>query len=519
MQAKMLMCLSIMLVCFGKLAVANEAILIRSVHSTPTGNVSIVVDLPPGNKAEPYQFRLIEDNKITATASSVTPFSDSDWKLTIAFCIDKSGSINEKELDKTKYALKSLLRKPFFKEHDHLALVSFENESSVIQWFKQPKEIYKRINELKYMKGQHTVLYDAIFDSLEYVNSDSIHASSPVLKRILVITDGENDGGYRQNTTEVRAKALETGVAIDVVLLHPKQTNAETMQSLANDTGGKFINTDSTDLESGLNEIFDEILASYVVDFERSIDTTSPKTVRVGVQFQDANKKLITNSVQAGIPQSAVAKIVTPPPVEPETNHTDKPTPPEPNGRSNELWWFLVLFLSAVLVAYAVWRSRQKTPARPSDKTPKVEIDKKLSTPVPPSPPLNEEQRRKTLVGQRRKTLVGNPPFPLPKRDSPIAILTCLSGPWEGQQFSMEKESFHIGANPENDLCLNQDEYVSGDHACVRYENGSLILFDEGSSNGTFVNDVRVTDTGIVLKPGEHVRIGISVFEVATPAD
>ncbi|MCP4340872.1 MAG: VWA domain-containing protein [Desulfobulbaceae bacterium] len=521
MQVKILVCLSIILVCFGKWAVANEGISIRSVHSAQTGDVSIVVDLPPGTKAKPSQFRLIEDNKITASARSILPFSDSDWKLAIVFCIDKSGSINDKQLETTKNALKSLLRKPLFKKQDRLALVSFENEPRVIQWFTQPKEIYKRISELQNMKGQHTVLYDTLFDSLGHVNSDSINSFSPVLKRILVISDGENYGGSRQNTTEVREKAIETGVAIDAVLLNPKKKNADTMQILANDTGGTFINTNSDGIEAALNEIFNEILSAYVVYFERYIDTTSPKTVRVGVQFQNANQKLITNSVQAGISQSAVDIPELPPPDEtPEVTVVTPPTPePIVEPAVNWFLWFLVFILFAVLLAYVIWRSRQKAPAKPGVSEPKVGIDKKISTPVQPSPPSYETKTRKTVVGQRRKTLVGSSSFPIARTGSPIAILICLSGPLEGQQFSIEQESFRIGANPENDLCLTQDEYVSGDHAYLRYENGNLTLVDMGSSNGTFVNDAPVTDTGINMTPGEQIRIGTSVFEIAPPAD
>ncbi len=540
MQAKIMVCLSIMFICFGNLAFANEAIWIRSVHASQTGNVSIVVDLPPGTKAEPSQLRLIEDNKTTATATSISSFSDSDWKLTIVFCIDKSGSIDDRELEKTKNALKSLLRKPLFKKQDRLALVSFENEPRMIQWFTQPKEIYQKINELENMKGLHTVLYDTLYDSLGHVNSDSKDASSPVLKRILVITDGENDGGSRQNTTEVRAQALETGVAIDVVLLHAKQENADTMQSLANDTGGQFVNTDASGIETALNKIFDEILASYVVSFERSIDTTSPKTVRVGVQFQGSDKKLITNSVQTAISQSAIAQ--PKPPLQEETKEENIEEPIKTNkvvGTSNtSFWWFLVFLLLAVAAAYAIWRSKQKTPGGLTDRKSKVEGDKKISTPAPPSSIPHQTQRKKTLVGtsvspqqtktwqapvesspssqqtQRRKTMVGSASSIGSDPDSPIAILTCLRGPLEGQHYSMVKPLFNIGANPDNDLCITQDEYISGDHACLRYENGNLFLTDKGSSNGTFVNDVPVTDTGFILTPGEIFRIGISEFKV-----
>lgn len=336
MQAKTMVCLGIMLFFFWSLAFADQNLRVRSVYSDQTGTVSLVVDVPTEIMPEASQFRLIEDNKLTATASSIMPFADSNWTLAVVLCIDKSGSISDKQLENIKAALKNLLRKPLFRKQDRLALVSFENESRVIQWFAPSQKIYEKINELKNMKGRHTVLYDTLFDSLGYVNSDGIEASPPVFKRILVITDGQNDGGLRQNTTEVREKAIETGVAIDAVLLHAKAKNIETMRSLANDTGGNFVSADGESIETAINKIFNDILGSYVVYFQRSIDSAAPKTARVGVQFQPPDKKPSTDSVQAKIPQSTVTDIHPTPSttninVKPPPNEPVEPVPPPPN--------------------------------------------------------------------------------------------------------------------------------------------------------------------------------------------
>jgi len=39
---------------------------------------------------------------------------------------------------------------------------------------------------------------------------------------------------------------------------------------------------------------------------------------------------------------------------------------------------------------------------------------------------------------------------------------------------------------------------------------------DLGSTNGTFVNNHRVTDGP--LKPGDHIRIGLTCFQLGRPA-
>jgi len=134
---------------------------------------------------------------------------------------------------------------------------------------------------------------------------------------------------------------------------------------------------------------------------------------------------------------------------------------------------------------------------------------------VPPQPQLPPI----VLPEPPRRTQVGSYYFPAPKPGQPAAILLGVSGPVEGQRFPVEKEILHIGASPENDLLIAGDEYVSGNHAYLRYEKGSYFIFDKGSRNGTFVNEHAVTNTGVALGSGDHIQIGTSTFEVViTPS-
>ena len=124
---------------------------------------------------------------------------------------------------------------------------------------------------------------------------------------------------------------------------------------------------------------------------------------------------------------------------------------------------------------------------------------------------IKTEIKTQTVVAP---TQVGGYYFPVPEPGQPTAILIGVGGPVEGQQFSVEKELFHVGASPENDLYIAEDNYVSGNHAYIRYERGSLFIFDMNSRNGTLVNQGKVTDTGLVLSLGDRIRVGMSMFEV-----
>lgn len=114
----------------------------------------------------------------------------------------------------------------------------------------------------------------------------------------------------------------------------------------------------------------------------------------------------------------------------------------------------------------------------------------------------------------RRQTVVGGH-FPPSRPGSPVALLIGIGGPVRGKRFSITQEQYRIGSNADNDLRITEDDYVSSHHASLRYEKGSLFLFDEGSRNGSFLNEEQVTRTPVMVRQGDHIRLGASVFEVA----
>ena len=120
-----------------------------------------------------------------------------------------------------------------------------------------------------------------------------------------------------------------------------------------------------------------------------------------------------------------------------------------------------------------------------------------LATPEPP--------RRATVVG-------GN--FVPPSPGNPSAELVAVDGPMKGRHYLVDKSNYRLGRSANNDLCVAPDDSVSGEHACLRYQSGGLFLYDQGSRNGTFLNEQRVTGTPVMVRPGDRIRLGESAFEV-----
>jgi pSer/pThr/pTyr-binding forkhead associated (FHA) protein len=94
-------------------------------------------------------------------------------------------------------------------------------------------------------------------------------------------------------------------------------------------------------------------------------------------------------------------------------------------------------------------------------------------------------------------------------------VLQAVKGPLEGQRIPVEKDFFRIGADPDNDLPITSDIYLSGQHAAIQASGGRWILVDRGSRNGTFVDGRKVTSgPGQHLAPGQSIQVGTSEFRV-----
>jgi hypothetical protein len=102
--------------------------------------------------------------------------------------------------------------------------------------------------------------------------------------------------------------------------------------------------------------------------------------------------------------------------------------------------------------------------------------------------------------------------------DQSGAALVGIGGPLRGQRLPVDKEIYRVGSASDNDLVINGDAYVSKFHACMFYENGSLSIADQRSTNGTFVNGHRLRNGAVTVNAGDQIGIGRSLFEVG-PAE
>ena len=79
-----------------------------------------------------------------------------------------------------------------------------------------------------------------------------------------------------------------------------------------------------------------------------------------------------------------------------------------------------------------------------------------------------------------------------------------------GQEHSLGNSVTRMGGAVENEIVI-LDKRSSREHAVIRREGRKLILEDQGSTNGTYLNGERLLNP-ILLRDGDQVRVGDIVF-------
>jgi hypothetical protein len=77
----------------------------------------------------------------------------------------------------------------------------------------------------------------------------------------------------------------------------------------------------------------------------------------------------------------------------------------------------------------------------------------------------------------------------------------------EGDLYTLDSHALTIGRGATNDVSLREDEYSSTRHARLEPRRDGVWIEDIGSTNGTFVNGIRLTRERRLV-PGDVVRIG-----------
>jgi two-component system cell cycle response regulator len=111
-----------------------------------------------------------------------------------------------------------------------------------------------------------------------------------------------------------------------------------------------------------------------------------------------------------------------------------------------------------------------------------------------------------TLMTQRDAIVARNP-----KTGFQDACLVVIYGPELGRRAQLGRAPFMVGRSAKSDLPIDQ-ESVSRQHARISFSGERFTVEDMGSTNGTFVNDIQVSQVH-ALRDGDQIKIGSSILK------
>jgi len=474
------------------------------VHLKAPEHIEMLVELPEGVVAGVNDFQLVEDGEPTVHAKASTKFRDSGWTLAVVLAVDISKSLRKLDIEEVKKALTDFASQ--FK--DSLALVTFGDEANVVASFETPPaELINHISALSPI-GKRTRLYEALDKSLALFQARPERER----QRIIVLSDGAEESEERANLIdEIIAKAERPErrrVAIDTIWIERRDPLARnTLVRLAEQTDGFHDDAKlAGQIQTALGKVMDRTNQAVVVSFERKLREAGVTTRHLGVNVGSATA---SKALQTPIPKSFI-----------------EPPTPAP-------WWKILLdkiaelssWLMALLAALTLYVLYLVTYIIVRKYFP----ERLVLFPFCPFP-LTQEKEEITVVREppkiselpklpeksKRQTRVEHTAEPLRRAvQAGVLVLQAVKGPLEGQRIPVEKDFFRIGADPDNDLPISSDIYLSGQHAAIQASGGQWILVDRGSRNGTFVDGRKVTKgPGQSLQPGQSIQVGTSEFRV-----
>jgi hypothetical protein len=309
----------------------------------------------------------------------------------------------------------------------------------------------------------------------------------PVRKLVIVVSDGLDKDQDRTKVTALGKKAAQMGIRIDPIAYATEGESKGPLLNLgelAKQSLGVFRWAQKNDsLVQRIQNAELEIDHEYVLTWLVPVDEVAGKKLSVIAQVS-ASQAIASNDVKVPLtPTCAGAEC-------PEdgycaANHCVQHAHPKGRGILGWLFLLVAIAVGAVVAILAIGFAATRLKRKP--KPPPIFPGVAPAVPGAAAPA---------------------PAAAAPAAPGPVTgpQLYMMTGPRTGERIKL-RHGFMIGKQPGCDLVLDQDGFASSQHAQILMDaGGNCVLMDQGSTNGTFVNGVRVTQ--YALTHGVAIRVG-----------
>lgn len=453
--------------------------------------------------------------KVTIGEKTLSPVLKSQLypPFSILIAVDTSGSMSA-IFEELKSALKQYVT-GLRRGTDYSALGAIAD-----QWVlkhdltDQPELIHQQIDALN-ANSKTTALYESMHSGADWLTAKG--DSYPQRRLLLIFTDGFNE--KPPTFQDVVEKAVSLNIDINIIVFETKNTAEYLNQlfeakSIAEKTNGIYYQTNRKDaFNLGLAMLRDNLMNEYIVEIPNSELPQDGK--QHTIHFTYMGKEV---STQFTAPFSTAAET----PMKPETQETPKPAPApiaaeKKENKTNWIVWVLVI--GGILLLGAAFFLLHRTRKQREEEAKQAEIARLEAEPASgkkPEPvvltskrnpsgaqPAAEEKKPGDSAGPRRTSFE-------PDTVAGISRLVPLTN-YDGPAISLPPGSPVIGADRNCDIVLDVRS-VSGRHAQFVPTSRGTAIRDLGSTNGTFVDGVKIGSDPVDLHPGSKLQFGVVVF-------
>jgi hypothetical protein len=331
-------------------------------------------------------------------------------------------------------------------------------------------------------------------------------------KMVLVVGDGRDLAADRDRVTRTGQRAAKAGVRIHTIAFSASDVRRPMLAlgELSKRSLGTFrwVRTAAADSwQAAFEQLRDEINRQYVLTYfvTPDDDVAGKKLHIVTVGRTEATSNDVKVPSEPGCAGTPCA-----------TGYCadDKCLRVREDGGRGVLGWILLiggilvgLVVLLGVIGYIMTRMQQRQQAQPPMPYPHPGMQPGMQPGMYPGMQMPPQPVAAPTKQKKQKKQKGAPvvvPGFLPS-GRPIPALLIMNGPRTGERHLL-RNGFLIGKQPGCDLIF-EDGFTSSQHAQIGMdEGGNCKLYDRGSTNGTYINGVRINESG--LQHGASIKIG-----------
>lgn len=390
---------------------------------------------------------VIEDGYRVNYVKMVDPESSKDL-VYLVFAADSSRSIRKDNFKKLKKIAGDIARAGT--DRERVALYRFNNEVVLLSNFSGSRTDLARLIDRIEQHGTKTLLYNAIYDSL-----DLLSRAEGSARAVIVFTDGKDEGSS-VSSSDIIKFSRDLGIPVHFVCVDGGRY-VQGLSRIAKLTGGSLYRAKQVGDVGDIHRSLVRALKSpYVLQYKSMLSPDSKKhALEVRLKHGHLRDRDIGEfSFSGRIFPFSIPTVL------------------------GAISLILLAVLVGVILYFAISHIRKRMPAH-KRKTAGEPVTRKDMGDYHVAIDLDEQMRR----DEDHVVTAADPEYVYAK-----AWLLEKDGPEVGKKFPIFWDEVTLGRGDDNAIVI-KDDAVSLNHAKIKRVNNTYTLYDLVSDNGTYLND------------------------------